>query len=379
MKNIVIVGGGFAGTQVANELEKQLIKANNQECRIILVEKKTHFYHSIAGLRTAVVDWDKKIMIPYTNLFKDKNNVVVQASALELEKHQVVLDKSIPEFGKAIPYDYLVITTGTRYPAPAKATALDFETTRADLSHIREQIKESKNIVIAGGGPVGLELAGEIREVYPETKITIIHGQSEILAEVPKTRPKMLNLLKKNDIELVTEDSVDIPSSAKTLYRPKNKVVETKNGKRFEDVDLVMLAFGNRPDTDWLKSAGILSENGYVKVKNTFQVDHPDFNHVFVLGDAADFDETKLAYRIPGHVSIVVPNLIDMAVHHKVPRGKYKKASDAMVLTFGTHQGVGLLPVLGGITVGSWPVALVKSRTLFTSQSYATLNQKEPT
>lgn len=39
MKNIVIVGGGFAGTQVANELEKQLIKANDQECRIILVEK----------------------------------------------------------------------------------------------------------------------------------------------------------------------------------------------------------------------------------------------------------------------------------------------------------------------------------------------------
>lgn len=317
-------------------------------------------------------------MIPYTNLFKDKNNVVVQASALALEKDQVVLDKSIPEFGKAIPYDYLVITTGTRYPAPAKATALDFETTRADLSHIREQIKESKNIVIAGGGPVGLELAGEIREVYPKTKITIIHGQSEILAEVPKTRPKMLNLLKKNDIELVTNDSVTIPSSAKTLYKPENKVVETKNGKRFEDVDLVMLAFGNRPDTDWLKSAGILSENGYVKVKNTFQVDHPDFNHVFVLGDAADFDETKLAYRIPGHVSIVVPNLIDMAVHNKVPRGHYKKASDAMVLTFGTHQGVGLLPVLG-ITVGSWPVALVKSRTLFTSQSYATLNQKEPT
>lgn len=38
-KNIVIVGGGFAGTGVANALEKALAKSNDQEHRIILVEK----------------------------------------------------------------------------------------------------------------------------------------------------------------------------------------------------------------------------------------------------------------------------------------------------------------------------------------------------
>lgn len=42
MKNIVIVGGGFAGTQVAKDLEKQLVKLKDQECRIILVEKVIH-------------------------------------------------------------------------------------------------------------------------------------------------------------------------------------------------------------------------------------------------------------------------------------------------------------------------------------------------
>jgi NADH dehydrogenase FAD-containing subunit len=39
VKNIVIVGGGFAGTQVASALEKALVKANNQAYRIILIEK----------------------------------------------------------------------------------------------------------------------------------------------------------------------------------------------------------------------------------------------------------------------------------------------------------------------------------------------------
>lgn len=37
-KNIVIVGGGFAGTAVANALEKSLAASNDQEHRIILIE-----------------------------------------------------------------------------------------------------------------------------------------------------------------------------------------------------------------------------------------------------------------------------------------------------------------------------------------------------
>lgn len=47
MKNIVIVGGGFAGTQVAKALEKQLVKLKDQECRIILVEKVYTYYTHI--------------------------------------------------------------------------------------------------------------------------------------------------------------------------------------------------------------------------------------------------------------------------------------------------------------------------------------------
>lgn len=43
-KNIVIVGGGFAGTKVANNLEKALAKANDQEFRIVLVEKVDKVY-----------------------------------------------------------------------------------------------------------------------------------------------------------------------------------------------------------------------------------------------------------------------------------------------------------------------------------------------
>lgn len=38
-KNIVIVGGGFAGVETANVLEKELTRSNDSQYRIILIEK----------------------------------------------------------------------------------------------------------------------------------------------------------------------------------------------------------------------------------------------------------------------------------------------------------------------------------------------------
>lgn len=318
-------------------------------------------------------------MIPYTHLFTDKSNLVVQASATQLGNNSISLDQSVPEFDTTIPFDFLILATGTRYPSPAKAHTLDFESTHAHLVTLRAEIKAAKSIVIVGGGPVGIELAGEIRDIYKDTTVTIVHSGDGLLdADVPKLRKKCQDLLVKNNVDLVLNDAVILPDTVTSYYHPQDGVVETKNGKSLTSVDLVFLAFGNRPDTEWLKSSGVLAENGYVKVKPTFQVDADGFENVYVLGDAANFKETKLAYRIGGHVDTLVKNLFQVVIQKKEPTNVYKKAPDAMFVTFGSNQGVGLLPMFGGLVVGSWVVAALKSRSLFTSNSWKTLNLKEP-
>ncbi|CEP11943.1 hypothetical protein [Parasitella parasitica] len=358
-KNIVIVGGGFAGTAVAGALEKALAKSNDQEYRIILVEKKSHFYHAIAGLRSAVLDWDSRILIPYTDLFHNKRNKVVQASVVQLEKGEILLDQSIEEFGDRVAYDYLVLATGTHYPSPAKASALTYEATHANLESLRASVKSAKSIVIVGGGPVGIELAGEIRDVYAEKKITIVHAKDNFLDEASspnvKLRRSLLTLAQKNQIDTIFNDSVDLPSDLKNhFYSPEDGIVKTNKGQMIENVDLVLLAFGNRPETAWLKNSSlgteILNANGYIKVKKTFQVDHADLSNVFVLGDAADLSETKLAYRIGAHAPVVVENLVQIAVKKGKPTAEYKKGPDAMFITFGKKQGAGVLPFFGGLT-----------------------------
>lgn len=326
-------------------------------------------------------------MIPYTDLFQNKKNKVVQASAVQLEKNEIVLDQSIEEFGDRIAYDYLILATGTQYPSPAKSSTLSFDTTSANLKALRANVKSAKSIVIVGGGPVGVELAGEIREVYSDKKITIVHDKDNFLDEASspnaKLRKNLLTLAQKNKIDTIFNDVVDLPTDLKEhFYSPEAGIVKTKKGQSIENVDLVLLAFGNRPETAWLKNstlgAEIVNTNGYIKVKKSFQVDHTDLSNVFVLGDAADFKETKLAYRIGTHIPVVVENLVQISVKKGKPTAEYKKAPDAMFITFGKKQGAGVLPLFGGIVVGSWIVSTLKSNTLFTSKSWETLNAKEP-
>src|SRR5947208_1531278 len=98
--NIVIVGGGYGGIQTAIELEKSLISnkynTNKSNYRIILIDRKSYFYHSVGSLRTTVEDnFEKKIMIPYSKLFKSDNNKVIQANVIGIHKNEVVIDEKI--------------------------------------------------------------------------------------------------------------------------------------------------------------------------------------------------------------------------------------------------------------------------------------------
>ncbi|KAG1039564.1 hypothetical protein G6F43_012470 [Rhizopus delemar] len=388
-KNIVIVGGGFAGVETANVLEKELTRSNDSQYRIILIEKKTHFYHAIAGLRSAVIDWDQQILVPYTNLFKSDKHRVIQASAVQFEKNHIVLDREVQGFGSSIPFDYLILATGTKRHPPAQSLATDIEDIRNDLHQTRKRIQSAKSILIVGGGPVGFELTGEIRDAYEDKEITLIHSNNRLFSSSTtnvKLSERGLALLQKNNVKVILNDRIETSPGHDpkgSMYQPEQGIVKTKLGKTLTGIDLVLVAFGDRPQTEWLKNStignSILSESGYIKVRPTFQVDHPELSHVFVIGDAADFSETKHGYRIKDHVPPLVKNLLQLALlNDDKLKGRYKKKYDAMMVTFGKKQGVGLLPLFGGIVVESWVVGRLKSGTLFYKMVWENLNLEPP-
>ena len=104
---VVIVGGGFAGIKVALGLDRHL--------NVILIDRKDFFFINFGALRASVdSSLAPHIMVPYSKLLQFGH--VVQGEVSEVGTNSLKLHGR----EEPIPFDYLVIATGTSNAFPTK-------------------------------------------------------------------------------------------------------------------------------------------------------------------------------------------------------------------------------------------------------------------
>lgn len=181
--NVVVVGGGIGGSAVARALSSTL---DTSRFNLILVNPLPYALYIIAGARLVVSDidqLDETSKAPYDRLFIDGKGTFKQGSVVSVEKAQTG-GTLILEDGERLPFYALVVATGSKWAGP-----IDFPRTDAGitqwLADRRAEFKKAENIVIAGGGAVGigtlsqngavsvcethriLEIAGEVKDIWP--------------------------------------------------------------------------------------------------------------------------------------------------------------------------------------------------------------------
>ncbi|TRM61616.1 hypothetical protein BD626DRAFT_584561 [Schizophyllum amplum] len=241
------------------------------------------------------------------------------------------------ESGERVAYDALVLATGSVWPEqlqfPDDATRVPDH-----LAHWREKIAAAKSVTLVGGGSVGIELAGEIKEFFPEKKVTIVHGQEMLLNSTypNKFRKAFEPRLKAKGIEVISNDYIEhIPEGTYSS-------VKTRKGKEIQ-TDLVLPTFGAKPNTSFLP-ASFLTSAGHVKVRPTLQTaGHDD---IFAAGDIIDWKEQKQAAKSPGHAAVVAKNVKALLEGAK-PTAVYKGSYEIIIVTIGKTGGVGTLVSLG--------------------------------
>jgi NADH dehydrogenase len=208
-KQIIIVGGGFAGIAAARALRRA-------DADITLIDRRNHhiFQPLLYQVATAVLA-PSEIAAPIRQLARDQENVSVllgEVTGLDLQSRTI--RATCPEAGvRALSYDYLIVATGMRPSyfghdefakfAPGLKSLADADTIRTRILSAYELAEATDDegtrarqmtFVLVGGGPTGVELAAsmarlvtitlrdQFRRIDPaESSIFLIEGGQRIL------------------------------------------------------------------------------------------------------------------------------------------------------------------------------------------------------
>jgi len=202
-QKIVIIGGGFAGLNLARKLSRT-------DCHVVLIDKQNHhmfqpLFYQVASARLE----PSSISFPFRALFKRHKNVEFRyATVTAIKPEEKMLETSMGN----LDYDELVIATGCRTNffgnKDVERYSMAMKTTQ-QTTHIRNSIlakfekimfvdekerEELMNLVIVGAGPTGVELSGAFAEMkkkvlpkdYPQydfskLRILLIEGSEHTL------------------------------------------------------------------------------------------------------------------------------------------------------------------------------------------------------
>jgi NADH:ubiquinone reductase (H+-translocating) len=305
---IVIIGGGFAGINLAQEL------LNSKNIEVTLVDKNNYNFFSplIYQVATAFLE-PSSISYPFRKFFAGKKNLKFRLGELQKvvpSENKIVLNNGVLE------YDYLVFATGaeTSYfgmenvrknAIPMKTLNDAIEMRNALLKNLEKAAICTNNakreslltIVVVGGGPTGVEVSGMLAEMkrniiakeYPEFarsvgRIYLVDGGDALLAPMSKDSQR-------HTFEAVTKLGVTVQLNSQvvdydgeTVYFANGKSIRTKNliwaagitAKVFDGIPAESYGRGNRIITD--KFNKVQSTNNIFAIGDTcIELSDPDF------------------------------------------------------------------------------------------------------
>lgn len=299
MKRLLILGAGTAGTMVANRLANEL---ERDEWQITIVDQEETHYYQPGFLFIPFGIYDKKDVIkPRRDFLPPQVEMILSPIELiEAEKNQVVLAKD----GRILPYDYLIIATGSRV-VPAETEGLLGEGWRKsifDFYTIDGALALQKFLRTWEGGRLVLNIA-EMPIKCPVAPLEFLfladwffhergmREKVELVLATPLpgafTKPKAAallgDLLHEKGIQVETEFNIG-------RVDPEQKAIYSWDERRI-GYDLLVTVPVNM-GAEVIDRSGLGNDLAFVPTeKHTLKA--KEYDNIFVLGDATDLPSSK--------------------------------------------------------------------------------------
>ncbi|TGQ56061.1 NAD(P)/FAD-dependent oxidoreductase [Mesorhizobium sp. M1C.F.Ca.ET.193.01.1.1] len=297
--HVVVVGAGFGGLELTRALAGAPV-------RITMIDKRNHhlfqpllYQVATTSLATSEIAWPIRHLLRKR---KDVTTLLGNVAGVDRQAKRVLLND-----GSAVPYDTLVLATGARHAyfghdewepfAPGLKTLEDATTIRRRILLAFEEAERETDpdrrqalltLVIVGGGPTGVELAGTIAELAHDT----LRGEFRNI----DTRQARVVLIEAGD-RILANFAPELSAYAQKALERLGVTVEL--GRAVTALDAEGVVFGGTPlpartilwaagvaaspAAEWLGARA--DRAGRVLVEPDLTV--PGSPEIFVIGDAA--------------------------------------------------------------------------------------------
>ncbi|WMJ73911.1 NAD(P)/FAD-dependent oxidoreductase [Cytophagaceae bacterium ABcell3] len=318
LKRVVIIGAGFGGLKLARRLA-------SKDYQVVLLDKNNYhqfqplFYQvATAGLEPSAISF------PLRKAFQSHPNVhirITEVKSIDPEKNEV--QTALGE----LRYDYLVLSMGadTNYygmksimeksmPMKSVSEALALRNhllqNLEDALSVSDDIERQRlmNIVVVGGGPTGVEVAGTLAEMkktvlpkdfpdldFTSMKIYLVEAAGKVLNPMsPKASEKAEEYLTKLGVTVRTNIGVK-DYDGKTVFLGDGYTIESRT---------LIWAAGVKANVIPGIPASVINRGGRISVDRYNRVE--GFDNIFALGDQALMVEEKFPN---GHPQVAQPAL----------------------------------------------------------------------
>ncbi|WP_099321164.1 NAD(P)/FAD-dependent oxidoreductase [Anaerococcus sp. Marseille-P3625] len=277
MYDYLIIGNGIAGLAAAEEIRK-----NDENGKILIVSKEeipTYWRTRLSAL--IAKDFDKDdIYVKKDAWYQEKN--IEEKLDTEVEKLDLENNKAILANGEEIEYGKVLLATGARAFVPpiknVESKGVFAIRSLDDLISFKEYAADKKEVVIIGGGILGLEAAFSVKELGKE--VSVIEAADYILNR------QLDHALSKKLEESLNEMGIKTYTGKATeeILANDGKVsgIKLSNGEEIK-ADVIMVQAGVRSIIDLAKNSNLEVDRGII-VNDNLQSKK---ENVYAAGDCA--------------------------------------------------------------------------------------------
>ncbi|KAK6538932.1 hypothetical protein TWF694_010483 [Orbilia ellipsospora] len=326
--NFVILGGSGAGLNIAHSFLRYIepeLKKLGETHHVYIVDSSTHFFWNTGSPRSMVSD----TLLPADNLFMpiadgftsyDPSVYSIihgKVESWDTASREVAIKLADSQNIQTLRYHALVLATGVRTPSPATSLHGDHAITKAALADLNNKIASATSVIVCGGGPTGVEAAGEIghflngsawwfysRPTNPRAKVTLITNSNKLLPVLSEPLARQAEIfLNKVGVDVVY--NVSVVSSA--IDTDGKTTVNLSDGRQWT-VDVYIPASGTTPNSEYVP-ANLKNNRGYVKTDaTTLRANVSAGPRVYVAGDVGDHSRGGF-HNLYAAIPVLVTNI----------------------------------------------------------------------